>query len=45
MLINSCYPAEKKKQSNPAQNNRKCNGFNGYDGNGIGFNGNYNGVY
>ncbi len=25
--------------------NRKCNGFNGYNGNCIGFNGNYNGVY
>ncbi len=23
----------------------KCNGFNGYNGNCIGFNGNYNGVY
>ncbi len=27
------------------KNNRKCNGFNGYNGNCIGFNGNYNGVY
>ncbi len=30
-------PAEK--------HNRKCNVFNGYNGNCIGFNGNYNGVY
>ncbi len=27
------------------KNNRKCNGLNGYNGNCIGFNGNYNGVY
>ncbi len=27
------------------KHNRKCNGFNGYNGNCIGFNGNYNGVY
>ncbi len=27
------------------KNNRKCNGFIGYNGNCIGFNGNYNGVY
>ncbi len=27
------------------KHNRKCNGFNGYDGNCTGFNGNYNGVY
>ncbi len=27
------------------KNNRKCNGFNGYNGNCIGFNGIYNGVY
>ncbi len=27
------------------KNNRKCNGFNGYNWNCIGFNGNYNGVY
>ncbi len=31
-------PAEKKT-------NRKSNGLNGYNGNCIGFNGNYNGVY
>ncbi len=31
------YPAEK--------NNRKCNGFDGYNGNCIGFNENYNGDY
>ncbi len=29
----------------PEKHNRKCNGFNGYNGNCIGFNGNYNGVY
>ncbi len=35
-----------KKQYNPAQNTiEKCNDFNGYNGNCIGFNGNYNGVY
>ncbi len=28
-----------------SKHNRKCNGFNGYNGNCIGFNGNYNGVY
>jgi len=27
------------------KHNRKCNGFNGYNGNCIGFNKNYNGVY
>ncbi len=27
------------------KHNRKCNGFNVYNGNCIGFNGNYNGVY
>ncbi len=27
------------------KNNRKSNGFNGYNGNCIRFNGNYNGVY
>ncbi len=27
------------------KHNRKCNGFNGLNGNYIGFNGNYNGVY
>ncbi len=26
------------------KDNRKCNGFNGYNGNCIGFSGNYNGV-
>ncbi len=34
-----CPPFLKKKH------NRKCNVFNGYNGNCIGFNGNYNGVY
>ncbi len=34
---NKVFPAEK--------HNRKCNGFNGFNGNCIGFNGNYNGVY
>ncbi len=35
-----------KKTIEPcAKHNRKCNGFNGYNGNFIGFNGNYNGVY
>ncbi len=33
----SCEPCPKHK--------RKCHGFNGYNGNCIGFNGNYNGVY
>ncbi len=36
----------KKKTIEPCQkHNRKCNGFNGYNGNCIGLNGNYNGVY
>ncbi len=35
---------EKTKESCP-KHNRKCKGFNGYNGNCIGFNGNYNGVY
>ncbi len=35
-----------KKTIEPSpKHNRKCNGFNGYNGNCIGFNGNYNGVY
>ncbi len=35
-----------KKTIEPCpKHNRKCNGFNGYNGNCIGFNGNYNGVY
>ncbi len=36
----------KKKTIEPCpKHNRKCNGFNGYNGNCIGFNGNYNVVY
>ncbi len=36
----------KKKTIEPClKHNRKSNGFNGYTGNCIGFNGNYNGVY
>ncbi len=38
-------PAEKKTIEPCPKHNRKCNGFNGYNGNCIGFNGNYNGVY
>ncbi len=35
-----------KKTIEPCpKHNRKSNGFNGYNGNCIGFNGNYNGVY
>ncbi len=35
-----------KKTIEPCpKHNRKCNGFNGFNGNCIGFNGNYNGVY
>ncbi len=35
-----------KKTIEPCpKHNRKCNGFNGYNGNCIGFNGDYNGVY
>ncbi len=37
-------PAEKNNRTCPKLN-RKYNGFNGYNGNCIGFNGNYNGVY
>jgi len=34
-----------KKTIEPCpKHNRKCNGFNGFNGNCIGFNGNYNGV-
>ncbi len=36
---------EKTNRTLPKKHNRKCNGFNGYNGNCIGFNGNYNGVY
>ncbi len=43
MLINSCSPAEKKTIAQPHP--KHCNRFNGYNGNCIGFNGNYNGVY
>ncbi len=40
------YPAEMlKKTIEPCKHNRKYNGFNGFNGNCIGFNGNYNGVY
>ncbi len=36
----------KKKTIKPCpKHNRKCNGFNGYNGNCIGFNGNDNGDY
>ncbi len=35
-----------KKTIEPCQkHNKKCNGFNGFNGNYIGFNGKYNGVY
>ncbi len=35
-----------KKTIEPCpKHNRKCNGFNGFNGNCIGFNGHYNGVY
>ncbi len=35
-----------KKTIEPCpKHNRKCNGFNGYNGGCIGFNGNYNGIY
>ncbi len=41
------YPAEMLKKNNITlpKHNRKYNGFNGFNGNCIGFNGNYNGVY
>ncbi len=39
------YPAEKKTIEPCPKHHRKCNGFNGYNGNCIGFYGNYNGVY
>ncbi len=35
----------KKTIESCPKHNRKCNGFNGYNGNCIGFKGNYNGVY
>ncbi len=40
-------PAKRTTQSIEPwpKHNRKCNGFNGYNGNCIGFNGSYNGVY
>ncbi len=39
-------PSLLKKTLEPCpKHNRKCNGLNGYNGNCIGFNGNYNGVY
>ncbi len=39
-------PAENKHTIEPCpKHNRQCNGFNGYNGNCIGFNGNYNSVY
>ncbi len=38
-------PCWKKTIEPCPKHNRKCNGFNGYNGNFIGFNGNYNGVY
>ncbi len=34
-----------KKTIEPCPKHKKCNGFNGYKGNCIGFNGNFNGVY
>ncbi len=37
-------PAEKTIELCP-KHNRKCNGFNGYNGNCTGLNGNYDGVY
>ncbi len=48
LVDNTCKrlvcPAEKTKEPCP-KHNRKCNGFNGFYWNCIGFNGNYNGVY
>ncbi len=42
----TCLSTLLKKTIEPClKHNRKCNGFNGYNGNCIGFNGNYNGVY
>ncbi len=42
MTLQPCW----KKTIEPCpKHNRKSNGFNGYNGNCIGFNGNYNGVY
>ncbi len=41
---NKTYPAEKTIEPGP-KNYRKCNGFDGYNGNCIGFNENYNGDY
>ncbi len=40
-------PAEEEEKTiEPCpKHNRKCNGFYDYNGNCIGFNGNYNGVY
>ncbi len=35
----------KKTIESCPKHNRKCNGFNGFNVNCIGFNGNYNGVY
>ncbi len=41
-----CFRSLLKKTIEPCpKHNRKRNGFNGYNGNCIGFNGNYNGVY
>ncbi len=44
MVLIVRIPAEKTIEPCP-KHNRKCNRFNGYNGNCIGFNGNYNGVY
>ncbi len=41
----SFIPLLKKTIEHCPKHNRKCNGFNGYNGNCIGFNGSYNGVY
>ncbi len=38
------HPCWKKTIETCPKHNRKCNGFNGYNGNCIGFSGNYNGV-
>ncbi len=49
LLQSMMLPSRLKKRQKTIQSssnyNRKCNGFYGYNGNCIGFNRNYNGVY
>ncbi len=45
MIFKKHIPAEKKTIEPCPKYNRKCNVFNGFNGNCIGFSGNYNGVY